>query len=416
MAARSADLQRQAMNRGAPAPADLTYQMLYSAQVASVPTAFAQSYMIPQKNRKKKRTGKKQPVVRGYNPLLSPLTENTLGELSTPARTELEKEICAKYSIPYIPSPLADADEVEVLVTQENARPGDVVKIAKEFARLPFFRKYSGRTGLLLRSCEAPGGSGWIVNFGEHLGKQFFCTGGEGKMNHLAHYIPSRKDFIDETLTRKFLDESFKATQEQSRKESADHRSAVKREEAKSSTVLREKTQDGVNGHHSKSKRHVDQLEAPGSERDDEPALESAQKMSKNTQDVVAESQLEDRKKSFWIPELQSLYSDIDARGRDKAHQPCASIAAKNETQEAGNSSASQGEKKKQSTNVLGASECNKIGSDNSAQGNVEGRQQELGKEGGSERKLKLHNPLDLLKALPRPLTLLLIIILILIF
>eukprot|EP00960_Hanusia_phi_P051107 760598-Hanusia_phi.AAC.1 len=325
MAARAGDLQRQmGMSRPVQGHQDLAYQMLQSAHVASMSASLAQPYMMPQRllparNRKKKRTGKKQPVVRGYNPLLSPLTENTLGELSTPARTALEKEICAKYSIPYIPSPSTDADEVEVLVTIENARPGDVVKIAKEFIRLPFFRKYSGRTGILLRSCEAPGGSGWIVNFGDHLGKQFFCTGGPGKMNHLAHYIPSRKDFIDETLTRKFLDESFKATQEKGGKEvQVDQRSAAGEEAVNSPKLSGDKPSVNDVHSHQKTKRQVDQVEAPDSERDGEAVLESAQKMSKSAKDVIAETQLEDRKKRFWIPELSSLYSDVTARGSEQ--------------------------------------------------------------------------------------------------
>jgi hypothetical protein len=39
---------------------------------------------------------------------------------------------------------------------------------------------------VLVRRSEAPGGCGWIVDFGEPLGRQFFSTGGPGNVCHLA--------------------------------------------------------------------------------------------------------------------------------------------------------------------------------------------------------------------------------------
>lgn len=41
-------------------------------------------------------------------------------------------------------------------------------------------------TGVLVRKSEAPGGCGWIVDFGTELGRQFFSTGGPGNVCHLA--------------------------------------------------------------------------------------------------------------------------------------------------------------------------------------------------------------------------------------
>lgn len=37
-----------------------------------------------------------------------------------------------------------------------------------------------------MRKSEAPGGCGWIVDFGNELGKQFFATGGASNVWHLA--------------------------------------------------------------------------------------------------------------------------------------------------------------------------------------------------------------------------------------
>ncbi len=40
--------------------------------------------------------------------------------------------------------------------------------------------------GILVRKSEAPGGCGWIVDFGSELGRQFFATGGASNVWHLA--------------------------------------------------------------------------------------------------------------------------------------------------------------------------------------------------------------------------------------
>ena len=40
--------------------------------------------------------------------------------------------------------------------------------------------------GILVRKSEAPGGCGWIVDFGAELGRQFFATGGASNVCHLA--------------------------------------------------------------------------------------------------------------------------------------------------------------------------------------------------------------------------------------
>ena len=40
--------------------------------------------------------------------------------------------------------------------------------------------------GILVRKSEAPGGCGWIVDFGSELGRQFFATGGASNVCHLA--------------------------------------------------------------------------------------------------------------------------------------------------------------------------------------------------------------------------------------
>jgi len=45
---------------------------------------------------------------------------------------------------------------------------------------------YVSLTGVLIRKSEAPGGCGWIVDFGTNLGRQFFSTGGPGNVCHLA--------------------------------------------------------------------------------------------------------------------------------------------------------------------------------------------------------------------------------------
>ena len=37
-----------------------------------------------------------------------------------------------------------------------------------------------------MRKSEAPGGCGWIVDFGGELGRQFFSTGGAGNVCHLV--------------------------------------------------------------------------------------------------------------------------------------------------------------------------------------------------------------------------------------
>lgn len=135
------------------------------------------------KHKKKKRTAKRQPVVQGYNPCLSPLIENIVGELPTPARLAYLSRSSPSSSPP--PKGLLDFSN-EILVTDHNASAGNQVVVASQFANVAFFRKYVGKVGRLVRRSEAPGGCGWIVDFGGELGRQFFSTGGSGSVCHLA--------------------------------------------------------------------------------------------------------------------------------------------------------------------------------------------------------------------------------------
>jgi hypothetical protein len=50
------------------------------------PLMMAMHAPTPMRKKKKKRTARRQPVVQGYHPCLSPLVENIIGELPTPAR------------------------------------------------------------------------------------------------------------------------------------------------------------------------------------------------------------------------------------------------------------------------------------------------------------------------------------------
>ena len=140
----------------------------------------------PSRRRKKKRTAKRMPVAANYQPPFSPVVENILGELPTPAR------------LAYLNASVANSPQPkgllgfagERLVNDENAVPGQRVVIASQFGHVAFFKKYVGRSGVLMRKSEAPGGCGWIVDFGPELGRQFFSTGGAGGVCHLAFAPP----------------------------------------------------------------------------------------------------------------------------------------------------------------------------------------------------------------------------------
>ena len=140
----------------------------------------------PSRRRKKKRTAKRMPVAANYQPPFSPVVENILGELPTPARLAY-----LNASVANSPPPKGILGFAgERLVNDENAVPGQRVVIASQFGHVAFFKKYVGRTGVLMRKSEAPGGCGWIVDFGPELGRQFFSTGGAGGVCHLAFAPP----------------------------------------------------------------------------------------------------------------------------------------------------------------------------------------------------------------------------------
>jgi len=97
------------------------------------------------KVKKKKRTGKKVPVVRGYVPNLSPLVENALGELTTPARDKLLRDLHESKGESLVGR--LDFEEPEQLVVTAMAQVGQEVVIAKKFASDHTFKRFLGRTG-----------------------------------------------------------------------------------------------------------------------------------------------------------------------------------------------------------------------------------------------------------------------------
>jgi len=139
------------------------------------------------KKGKKKRTGKKVAVVQGYTPALSPLVENAWGELMTPAREKLQRELQEAQEEALRGKLVFDDErEQEHLVVTALAQIGQKVVIAKKFASDHTFRRFLGRTGVIIRKSETPGGGGCIVDFGEKLGRQFLSSGGSG-VYHLAY-------------------------------------------------------------------------------------------------------------------------------------------------------------------------------------------------------------------------------------
>eukprot|EP00961_Rhodomonas_salina_P182876 2469070-Rhodomonas_salina.3 len=172
------------------------------------------------KKGKKKRTGKKVAVVQGYTPALSPLVENAWGELMTPAREKLQRELQEAQEEALRGKLVFDDErEQEHLVVTALAQIGQKVVIAKKFASDHTFRRFLGRTGteatasinglhqthqshskyfrlhpeffaladalgcalrpgVIIRKSETPGGGGCIVDFGEKLGRQFLSSGG----------------------------------------------------------------------------------------------------------------------------------------------------------------------------------------------------------------------------------------------
>jgi len=101
------------------------------------------------KQKKKKRTARRQPVVANYNPCLSPLVENVLGELPTPARIAY----MSGRQVDMSPSRRGLLNfSTEVLVTSDNAAVGNHAVVSSHFASVPFFRKYAGKIGTPLQN------------------------------------------------------------------------------------------------------------------------------------------------------------------------------------------------------------------------------------------------------------------------
>jgi hypothetical protein len=113
-------------------------------------------------------------------------------ELSTPQRHEMMKSATSTSS-PVAPNHMDFSSPAkqgrEYLVQTATAQPGEAVIVAEAFAHRPFFSKYAGHIGTLLRRSQAPGGGGWMVDFGV-LGVQFFSTGSINGVHHLAYAPP----------------------------------------------------------------------------------------------------------------------------------------------------------------------------------------------------------------------------------
>jgi hypothetical protein len=235
------------------------------------------------RKKKKKKTARRQPVVQGYYPCLSPLVENIIGELPTPARLahlrcmpitkdnrvlstprvscrkrgKSQLHVCVCVAVPllravHVNSPQPDDRYVEPHAQGGHQLPGDPRDQRQRQRRQPrrnrlpvchacilsqvrrqnwYASTFSVRciqslcrielclpvsielclpvspasatgkrvtesgapspvwgmhAGILVRKSEAPGGCGWIVDFGAELGRQFFATGGASNVCHLA--------------------------------------------------------------------------------------------------------------------------------------------------------------------------------------------------------------------------------------
>ena len=121
-----------------------------------------------------------------------PVREDKFMELSTPQRHEMMKSATSTSS-PVAPNHMDFSSPAkqgrEYLVHTATAKPGEAVVVADAFAHRPFFSKYAGHIGTLLRRSQAPGGGGWMVDFGV-LGVQFFSTGSINGVHHLAYAPP----------------------------------------------------------------------------------------------------------------------------------------------------------------------------------------------------------------------------------
>lgn len=228
----------------------------------------------PMRKKKKKKTARRQPVVQGYYPCLSPLVENIIGELPTPARLahlrlmpitkdkqsylyaacvlqrarQLRLHVCVCDAVPLLRAMYVNCPQPDDRFNEPHAQgchqlPGDPCdqrqcqRRQPRRSRLPvcnacilsqvcrqnwYASTFSVRciqflcriellspraasatgkrvtesgapslvwgmhAGILVRKSEAPGGCGWIVDFGAELGRQFFATGGASNVCHLA--------------------------------------------------------------------------------------------------------------------------------------------------------------------------------------------------------------------------------------